>query len=199
MREKALFIQIFIIAFLVLYSSSLAQNSPIDKGNVIISGHFSFRSQGGDLYENSDGDRYTILEFDPAANFFVSSGFAIGARLLYENWTRGDYNYTIWGMGPEINYFFSGGEEKPEAKGATYPFLQGGFFYTNRSYNAFMGEVTETGIKIRLGVGIAHMISNAVALTGLAAYDIDNEKREEGDSKSGNQFGIYAGLMIFLY
>jgi hypothetical protein len=74
--------------------------------------------------------------------------------------------------------------------------LQAGFFYTNISYDS---DRSQTGTKIRLGGGITHMISNTAAIAGLAAYDIDSEKPEEGDSESGNQFGIYAGLIIFLY
>jgi hypothetical protein len=53
----------------VLCISSSAQNSPVDKGSWFISGNFTFSSAGGDLYENSDGDRLITIEFTPAANF----------------------------------------------------------------------------------------------------------------------------------
>ena len=43
------------------------------------------------------------------------------------------------------------------------------------------------------------MISTGAAISVLAAYDIDSEKSEDGESLSGNQFGIYGGLLIFLY
>lgn len=193
MRKKALLVHVFVF---VLCISSSAQNSPVDKGSWFISGNFTFSSAGGDLYENSDGDRLTTIEFTPAANFFVGPGFSIGGRLLFESLSRGNSGITTWGVGPEINYFFSSSEEKSEAKGSTYPFLQAGFFYTNISYDS---DRSQTGTKIRLGGGITHMISNTAAIAGLAAYDIDSEKPEEGDSESGNQFGVYAGLIIFLY
>ena len=207
MREKVLFTKIFILVFLMLHINSFAQNSPIDKGSVIISGNFTFSSAGGELYEHPDGDRLTTIEFDPAANFFVGSGFAIGARLLFERVTYGDnYNRTTWGGGPEINYFFNISQEKSEAKGTTYPFLQAGFFYTNNYYHSFGdSEYNYIGTKIRIGAGIAHMISRSVAIAGLVAYDIEKEKGDRiaffktEDTESGNQYGIYAGLIIFLY
>jgi len=205
MKINALFVQTFAIMFLVLNSNSMAQISPVGKGSVIISGNFSFSSAGGELNENSDGDRLTTIEFDPAANFFVSPGLAVGGKLLFSRSSQGDENSTTWGIGPEINYFFHNSEEISEAAGETYPFIQAGFYYSSSVYNvsSFSGimNISQIVTKIRFGVGVAHMISNAVAITCLAAYDIDNEKIKDHEELpgSGNQYGIYAGLLIFLY
>jgi len=106
---------------------------------------------------------------------------------------------TAWGIGPEINYFFGVNKKAPGGKGTNYPYLQAGFFYTNRSIKFDDFDRSQTGTKFRLGAGYAHMISNGAAISVLAAYDIDSEKSEDGESLSGTQFGIYEGLLIFLY
>jgi len=208
MKINALFVQTFAIMSLVLNSNSMAQISPVDKGSAIISGDFSYSSSGGELYENNDGERITRIDFDPAVSFFVVPGFAAGLRLQYRHQIQGDHTTTTWGVGPEINYFFHNSEEISEAAGETYPFLQAAFFYSTMSFDSYSGEVvTRIYTTTHLGAGIAHMISNAVAISGLLAYDIENFKQEDAfdprlmadDSISGDRIGLYVGLLIFLY
>jgi len=167
---------------------------------MIISGNFSFYSEGGDLYDNRDGERNTVIEIDPAASYFVISGLALGLKLQYSHEIQGDRGWMSWGLGPELNYYFGRNNGVSDVKGDTYPFLQGGFYYSNLTYDYVLGEdLTRVYTTTRVGVGIAHMISNFVALSSLLAYDIDTMKHENEDSVAGNRVGIYVGFLIFLY
>jgi hypothetical protein len=181
---------------------AFAQTSPLDKGSMIISGNFRFYSQGGDLYSRGDEARTTFIEFDPAASYFVLPGLALGLRLQYNHGIRGDHSTITWGAGPEINYFFGSDKEDSNVQGNTYPFLQGGFFYSNLSYDSFSGSgdmITRMYTTSRFGTGVAYLISNSVALSSLLAYDIDTMKHEDLETETGNQYGIYVGFLIFLY
>jgi hypothetical protein len=205
MREKALFVQIFAIVIFILYNNSFPQDPPIETGSKIISGNFSFSSAGGELNDNNDGDRLFTIEFDPAVNFFISPGLAIGGKLLFSRSSQGAENSTTWGVGPEIIYFFGSANDHPQSKGSTYPFIQAGYYYTSSVHNikGFIDNINISQIetKFRLGAGVAHMISNAVAINILAAYEIDSNKIKDHEElpDSGNQYGIYAGFLIFLY
>ena len=189
---------IFILFWFVL-GSLLAQSYPVDKGSTMIMGSFTFSSSGGDLYENGDGDRLTSFELSPVFGYFVAPGFSIGLQATYSSLSQGDASYHSWSAGPEIAYFFGGNEAKESINGSTYPFLTASYYFQGNSYSSGSSDRSDSGSKLRFGIGVDHLITESVGLFGLFAYDLDSEKAEDGESVSGNQFGIYAGFNIFLY
>jgi hypothetical protein len=198
MKIKSIVVQIIVI-ILLLATSVWAQNFPVDKGSTTISGSFTISTAGGTLYDRFNEDRRSNYELDPAANFFVLPGFAIGGKLLFSRTAQGDYHDITWGIGPEVNYYLGVDKDRHGGEGSLYRFLQAGFFYTSTSIDLGDFKESQTGTKIRLGVGIAYMISDGAALAVTAAYDIDSQKTEDQESFSGNKFGIYGNLIIFLY
>ena len=70
------------LAFLLVAALALpcaAADFAIDKGAVVLGGSVGFEMQGGDLYENADGDSRTVIEFDPGAGYFLMPGLLAGA------------------------------------------------------------------------------------------------------------------------
>jgi hypothetical protein len=202
MKAKSSFVTKILIIILILCAGSMAQTYPIDKGSKIISGQFSVSSYGGEYYERTGSGRLTRLELDPAASFFVGSGFALGFRLQFGLTARGSYNHTSWSIGPEFSYYYLLSEEKPEANGMLYGFLQAGYLYGNSSFgdNSDYNEQ-----KIRLGTGLVHMLSNSIGLSAQLAYQIEfDETRvyfnpQDTETVESNEFGVYVGFLIFLY
>ena len=204
-----------ITLLLVLFvGTSFSQDFPTDKGSKIVFGNVAFSSMGGDLYENSDGDRSTTIMATPSLTYFVSPGLAIGGKGLFNRSAQGDDSQTTLGIGPHI-IFFIGGNKKPSTiKGTTYPYLGAAFLYMRSTYKSTWedydpwsgsttketSESTTSGTAISLGFGIMHMLSNTIGLTGEFAYEIDNLKHEDADkSTSGNKFNILVGISAFLY
>lgn len=182
----------------VVCGSSFAGSFPTDKGSAMVAGGFVFSSAGGNLYEE-DGDRSTLIQFNPAINYFVTPGFAVGGKLLFARMSLGDESSTIWGIGPAVMYFFGGNAPKPTVKGTTYPYLGASFAYIHSTEDYGDEDFSLSGTTIAFGGGIVHMLSKTVGLFGELNYQIDNLKPEEGDSESGDKFNIGAGFTFFLY
>ena len=189
----------FTLTLIFVFGSAFAQSYHPDKGSKIITGEFSFSSGGGDLYKNSDGDRLTTIELDPCISYFLTPGLALGGNFLLLRVSQGDMGETAWGIGPRLMYFIGGNKSISTGKGTTYPFLDAAFIYIKSSSKGASYELSSSRIRIKLGGGIFHMLSDSVGLFGEVAYNIDRVKPEDGDSESGNQFNIVAGFAFFLY
>ncbi|MEE4311168.1 MAG: hypothetical protein V2J62_04810 [candidate division KSB1 bacterium] len=191
---KKTFRVLFVFTVITLFTSGLilAQSSPIDKGSKIIAGELAFSSASGDLYENSDGDGVTSIEADPFFAYFIAPGLAVGANLLFESESQGDYSQSGWGIGPRVIYFIG-------SNGPTYPYVDVSFLYMSGSWDTGENDYSWSGNMIRFGGGVMHMITSSVGLFGGVAYSIDSMKPEDGDSESGSQFHIAGGLAVFLH
>ena len=182
-----------------IQNSAFSQSYPTDKGSKIIGGRVSFTHRGGDLFENSDGDKRTAFQMDPFACYFISPGLALGAGFIFEKQSQGDYNAMAWGLGPKLKYFFGHNQSSSPVKGSNYPFLAAQFIFLNYSVDYGSGDEDTSGNRLDLSGGILHMLSESVGLTGSATYSIQNQKHEKEDSKSGNSITLSAGLSFFLY
>lgn len=190
---------VLVFTLILAHSSAFAQSYHTDKGSKIIAGEFSFSNSGGDLYENSDGDRLTSVGFDPFISYFLTPGLALGGYFSLSSASQGDWSATAWGIGPRIIYFIGGSKSISTVKGTTNPFLDAAFLYLTRTSKYDSEEYSASGTKIRFGGGVLHMISESVGLFCEAAYSIDSMKPEDEDSESGSEFNITAGLSFFLY
>jgi hypothetical protein len=85
---------------------------PIDKGSSLLLGKFGFSSRGGDLYNNSSGDRNTLIQFTPSFGYFIARGLMLGVELNLLMQSQGSYSNTNWSIGPALMYFIGGNDSK---------------------------------------------------------------------------------------
>lgn len=178
------------IVLLGLPGTLAAQGYATDRGSFILGGAASYTSQGGDLYENSDGDRVNTLTVNPYLLYFVSPGLGIGGEVALSRASQGDEDATTVGVGPTIAYYFG------DAASRVRPFLQAGASYVSLSSDFF----DASGWGVGGGGGIAFMLSEAVALTLEGVYEIQNISVDEFDEDvDGNEFRFQAGIAAFLF
>ncbi len=179
----------------VLFGCNLlmAESFPSAKGNWLVGGGASLIMSSGDLYENLDGDGATSIVFAPNFGYFVSNGFSIGGLLDIENQSQGDYSVTAIGVGPDLRYYFNS-NRAVEGRGLVLPYIRGAFQYLNLSGD--MGD--GSGTTFHFGGGFAYMLTNSAALTGEGFFELDSAKPEDGESTSGNQFGVMFGFTLFI-
>ena len=179
-----------LFAVLAIASSASAQGYAIDQGALVLDGTVSYSSDGGDLYEDADGNRVNTALVNPSVLYFVAPGLAIGGELYVENASQGDFSLTTIGVGPEITYFFGG----PES--TVYPYVSAGLAYASLSSDFF----DASGIGFGFGAGAAFMLTNSVAITAGGSYDILNLSVDQVDeTESGNTFRLEIGVAAFLF
>lgn len=173
-----------------LASPALGQDYATDKGAWILGGSVSYASDGGELYENAEGDRLNTALVNPRALYFVSPGLAIGGQVVVQHTSQGDASFTTLGLGPEVAYYFGG----PES--TVYPFVAGNVAYATISSDGF----DASGFGFGFGAGAAFMLSRSVALTAGGEYTIDNLSVDQVDeSFTGNSFRLELGVSAFLF
>ena len=167
-----------------------AQDYAIDQGAWVLDGTVSYNSDGGELYENADGDRANTVLVNPSLLYFVTPGLAIGGALFVENFSQGDFSLTTIGIGPAVNYFFG------EPESTVYPFLGASVAYASLSSDFF----DASGIALGFGGGAAFMLSGSVAITAGGSYEISNLSIDQLDeTQSGNTFRLEVGVAAFLF
>lgn len=177
------------LAVLVSFPLTLAaQEYATDRGSFILGGSASFVSQGGDLYENLDGDRLNTLTLNPYLLYFITPGLGIGGELALSRASQGDSDATVLGVGPTVAYYFGG----PEA--SVRPFVEAHAAYL--SLDSDFGDATGWGAGA--GAGAAFMLTRAVALTVGAVFEVHNLSIDDFD-EDGNEFRIEAGIAAFLF
>jgi|SaaInl4_150m_RNA_FD_contig_91_402738_length_1107_multi_3_in_0_out_0_1 hypothetical protein len=184
-----------LILLLAMFSVASAQESPIAKGSKIIAGDFMFASAGGDLYKDSEDNRYNTIQLSPSGSYFLIDGLALGIATSLNWGSQGDYSSTTWAVGPQVTYFINLGKAE-KTKGSVYPFVGASFMYQSSTVDFGSGESTTTGYTIVMGAGACYMLTESVGLTGQAAYQMDSQ--ENGSSKSGSMLVVKAGLISFL-
>jgi hypothetical protein len=157
----------------------------VDKGSFVLNTSGMFTSQGGDdLYGD---DRLTTFMLNTSLLYFVIPNLAIGGNFELLTASLGGDSETLFGIGPEIDYFF--GTEETNL----YPFIGGSFLYSNLS-DAYSATF------INFHGGINYMLTTHVGLLGQAFFQLENYNPEgDGDSLSGNTFGLAFGISAFLY
>jgi len=188
-----------LLGLAVFWGSAFAQSFPTNTGSVMLTGAFQFTNAGGDLYEDGDGDRATMISFNPVVNVFATPGFSLGGGLTFAYASQGDYSQTTWGIGPRMAYFIGGHKPRASAKGTVYPYLGTAFQYIHSAVDYGWGDFSASGTMIYFGFGFMNMITNTVGLFGEGGYQIDSQKPEDGDSESGTKINIVLGLASFLY
>ncbi|PKK84537.1 MAG: hypothetical protein CVT49_02895 [candidate division Zixibacteria bacterium HGW-Zixibacteria-1] len=175
--------------------TAAAQETPIDKGSMILGGTVTFQSYSGDLYNNQNGDGEKIFAFMPSFGYFIAPGVVIGADLIYHSDSQGDWSGSIFGIGPMVGYYFNTNKERTEIKGSMYPYVKGTFQYLKSGGD----YVDETNTAFGGSVGINYMLSNAVAVDFGINVMSATEDLEGYDSLSGTVITIGAGMQAFIF
>ncbi len=208
----------FIIALLVLAmaASAMAEN-PVAKGMLFMDGAWTgnFAIKGGDLNKGGGDDNQTYLQLNPTLGYFLANGIAIGATVMFESWTWGDYKENGFGAGPKVMWFPTAANAD-DPKGKILPFLAGSFVFQSfktetpefefLAKRAASDETKTSGYAARLSGGGVWMLTNGFGVHGEAYFELQNAKTTftpaegpelEGDGVSGNEFGIMLGVIGF--
>jgi len=187
------------IIFLIIFSYSIAAESPIDKGSFLTSGEYSFNNFGGELYEDTNGNRYTSISVDTSVNYFLISHLAFGFNLGIAYASQGDASSTTLGIGPQVLFYFGSTQSQTSYKYQVYPFVSAGFYYLRNSSTISGVSSTANGTMVPFGAGFTYMVTNTVGLSAEFLYHIDHLKFEDKTAFNGNGFNIGVGFDIFIY
>ena len=186
---KAL-IQTLVITALCFFITPLtqAQSPATAKGASILSGTFSFTSQGGDLYSFGD-DRFTNITIAPGFLKFVSDKIGVGGDLSLGFAAVGDNNSTSLTIGPKAAYFFDNGS-------TTLPFISLGVSFMTRDIG--FGD-NANGFRVQPSGGIV-IRKGHVGFVFEGGVRFDNLKPDGADDGvSGNIIFLAVGINAFLF
>ena len=172
-----------------------AQEYAVDKKATIILGTGSFLSQGGDLFEDMDGNKATSFSFTPSINHFITKNLYIGGSLEFTAEAQGDYNLNGVGIGPGIGYAIGG----PQSQ--AFPYLELGTLYYKMSMDYGSGDDYQfSGSDIYLGFGVIIPIKEHIGLIFGGAYHMMDLKDKDFDENySGNVFSIAVGISGLIF
>jgi len=186
---------LFTLLMALFTMTAVAQESPIDKGSMIVGGTIGFQMLSGDAYDVDD-ESYTAISVMPEFGYFVSPGLVVGGELLYSSESQGDYiDNSTFGIGPMIGYYFNTNKESTEIKGALYPYIKGFFIYQSLS----MGDFDITTMSFGGKAGINYMLTDAVALDAGIRVLSDSWEPDGGDSVSGMNIMFSGGIQAFIF
>jgi len=185
---KRIILSIILLSFSAIFAFS--QDYAVDKGGFILSGTGSFLSQGGDLYEDFEGNRLSTFSLTSTVNYFVVRNVFIGAGLAYTRLSQGEDSLSTIGIGPTVGYAFG------KAGSKSYPYVAAGInFYS-------MGTDGETisGTNIFISAGMIFSIKKHLGLILEIGYNFQNLKHEDwAESMSGNAFTISIGIAGLIF
>ncbi|MBS0010411.1 MAG: hypothetical protein KFF49_03320 [Bacteroidales bacterium] len=184
-----------IICLSILSSTISAQQYAIDKKATIILGSGSFMSQGGDLFEDLDGNKATAFTFTPSIYHFITKNFYIGGSLEFTTESQGDYSFNGVGIGPGIGYAIGG----PQSQ--VFPYFELGMLYYKMNADYGTGDDSQfAGSDIYLGFGVIIPIKEHIGLIfGSAYHMIDLKDKDFDDNYSGNVFSIAVGIAGLIF
>ncbi len=189
-------IKILAIGILTILSAAAsAQEFATDKSAVIISGSGSFMSQGGDLFEDTEGNKLTNFSFDTGINYFLEKNLFLSANFGFSTQAQGDQSYHGVGLGPGIGYVFSNAASK------VLPYVEVGFLYQSMNYDFGSGDNTQfTGSDIYYGFGLIVPIKDHLGLIIGSSYHMMNlNNKDLDDSFFGSTFSVSIGFAGLLF
>lgn len=183
------------IATVLWTSMGSAHHVAVERGGTYVGGSFRWISSGGELFENSAGDRLSQIELTPVFGYFLTDGLGLGAAVGFTRVSQGDDSFYNLGLGPQLTYFFDTG-------GDALPFVTGGFLVRTVD---FLGD-SETGYGFVLGGGVQILASEHLGVGIGVGYAYDHfdislfsPDGNGGSSFDGNHIATTVGLTGFLH
>lgn len=192
MKVKSMFL---LICFIAISSLLSAQQYAVDKKATIIAGSGIFMRQGGDLFEDSNGESATTVTFTPSINHFITKNLFIGGGMEFSKESQGDYNANSIGIGPQIGYAFG------NSNSTVFPYLDLGIRYYSMTADYGYGDDYQfSGSDISLGFGLIIPLKTHLGLIFEGGYHMmDLKNKDLDDTASGNVFSIGIGIAGLLY
>jgi hypothetical protein len=193
---------LFMLVRLALGQGSSARKVPFAKGNLTLSGGFSLSFAESELF-SEEGKSSKSFRFDPAVNYFILPGLAVGVKALLNYSSRETVDQTTWGVGPEITYYIGGAKADSVLNKRLFPFLSAAalFVRSQGSYAlaAAEGEFDASGPLFSLGTGIVYLLSPSSGLFLETAYEYSSFSMKNGDARDVSTFTISGGIIGFLF
>lgn len=178
-----------------LFLNFAAQQYAIDKKATIISGMGIFSSQSGDLFEDTNGNGYTTVTFNPTVNHFVTKNFFLGGGFEISTESQGTYHSNAIGIGPQLGYALGG------PNSLVYPYLDLGISYYLMNADYGMNDNYHiSGSDIAFGFGVIVPVKSHIGLIFEGGYHSINLKdKDSNQSYSGNIFSLGLGVAGLLF
>jgi len=193
---------LFMIVRLALGQGGSSRKVPFAKGNLTLSGSVSLSFVESDIF-SEEGKSSKSFRLDPAVNYFILPGLAVGAKALLDDSSREAVDQTTWGIGPEITYYIGGAKADSELNKKLFPFLSAGVLLV-RSQGSYAltakeQEFDASGPLFSLGTGIVYLLSPSSGLFFRTSYEYSSLSMKNGDTRNGNTLTISGGIIGFLF
>lgn len=173
--------------FLTSYMATVyAQSSAVDRGSINIGGDATFSSFGSSA--DTDDSRTTQLLFNPAVEYFIIPGLAVGGEVVLARASRDGSSSSTVGVGPRLSYYFGRGER------TFYPYLSGTVSLLRTSFDGNGDQESNSSVGYRGSGGILFMLSQGVGITGEVFY-----QGRDSDDFNTNAFGVSFGISAFVF
>ena len=205
MKPRPLYICLLLTQLLC---ECLSAQSPLDKGNYIISGSVSYKSikkaisaweamedeeSGSGLLDKGDLIKSAQLELSPGIYYFIINNFAIGGSFIYRDYKSDLHmHYTIKGYSPGLRYYYMLGD--------IIPF--GSVNYLVESligYDSDFDDESETN-GIMISIGFDHFLTKNVALQVFVNYQTLNWRSKwSDDTRVKKSLAVGVGIEMFVF
>ena len=179
--------KMYLLAGLLLITTSVFAESPTDKGVYSLGGSISY----SDI--DSDDSDARFFEFSPSGRYFIYDNIAIGGSLTYSKTSgSGSFDSKSYGIGPNIRYYL------PYEK--VNPFIEAGYSYLRNKYKNSLFTSKRTSDEYTIGFGLDLFISRNVSIEPTVSYswmDYKSDIRDIDMDEKTLYFGIGVNLFIF--
>jgi hypothetical protein len=166
-------------------SPAVAQVAALSAGSVQIGGQATFNIQ-----DNDDGaGNVTSLTLSPSAQFFVSTGLALGGEVRLGYTSVGDFDAWTYGVGPAITYYFV-------REGNTHPFLRGSARYMRFSISDNDDE-DQSITGVRATAGLLFLLTQSVGIDAGLYYDYSDGSGDIDFNETN--YGLALGISAFVF
>ncbi len=156
-----------------LLVSTMAFSAPFSKSSKLIDGKSDLRF--------SINDDYKDINLGTSVAYFINNQVALGGIVNIDYYTRKNWDYTFYGLGPILYFFW---ERTPNK---TYPYISGSITVNGNSNN------DNSSTNLSLSAGIAYMLNSAIALSPELYFS-----NVSSDGSGDTVFGIQMGITGFL-
>lgn len=164
-----------------------------DGGSFSLGGNIlSISSNGGELYDDDNGNRSINLNLNPDFNVFIVPSLSVGAEILVTYYLQGSYSRNSLGVGPALTYYIAGHKER-----RVYPYIGVAYMFIKSAYKdtEFDTEGDYKSTYFTGKAGVIFMLSTAVGLN--LEYNYTSVATGSDTMTRGNQ--LYLGLGVKYY
>jgi hypothetical protein len=186
----------FTVLFLVSSVSLFAQDFA-KKGIVELGGTVGFNSVTGVFDGETADESASQFWFNPYVGYFFMNSVEVGVIPRFSTYSFGDYSENSFGilLAPAYNF---------DLHNCWYPFIEGRIGYNTSSYddgNSETDDPSSSGLQWGFRGGVkAQVGKHALVNVGIFYDQVTMDPEDSDFDRIGyNQFGIEAGVAIFLH